>query len=746
MTPNKRTVRFSALRTLGIHVAICSAIVAAPMSKLLAFNAPYFGISGLELLVTALLAGTLAALFSLVILWIISLGRPGRLNSAEAANRSPASSLYILLSLLLASSILFSFVIPVSLPPLDGPTGFTIRREALYGALAVLLIFAAILAIRAGMPAAYDRIFHACERLTPFGVLYAAAFTLYSLLNVPLLGFSGKVESTAGFVLGDRNIFVLSFDQVQGSFVHNMIRAEPEIASSLHGFTLYPDAASTYPNTSYSLASLLLGRPSENSRESLKEAIQSPESLLAAASSAGATVYTNDPSKSENPYECLTCSDQRIFNREKTYELLRHALNLGFGVDVHQPVLANALERWGVIRSSDGLQEHAWKHDLHRFKTLTGRMVRGPSGTNLFFMHFVGSHQPFTYDRKCSIIEASRVSGLQNSRGAEEVARCVLGLLAGFVQELKALDAFDDSTILFVSDHGYEALIQKSPPHLDYFPHTADEVGDLRNIKPAGSYNPLFLFKPAGATNAFHIDTAPVSLIDIAPTVCAILRCDRDYAWGGYDLASLDPPTTRKREFWQYLGTSDRRTADGRDKFHGGLDEFWERRAFVGELFPHLAIAMGLDHRRANRLLRVGEVIAFDRSGDSRSYTKGGWHAPEATHRWTNGERAELALRLDEPPAGDLILRASMFPFLGGRLTEQDVSVIVNGKQVETWRVTKDGKYSARIPSSLVRRQALDIKLGIASPLAPCETGPAKDCRRLGVALKDLTITVAEDM
>src|SRR5690554_6372178 len=138
------------------------------------------------------------------------------------------------------------------------------------------------------------------------------------------------VESTAGFVLGDWNMFVLSFDQVQGSFVHITNRAEPEIARSLHGVTLYPDAPSTYPNTLYSLASLLLGRPSENSRESLKESFQSPESLRAAATSAGGTVYTNDPSKSENPYEYLTCNDQSIFNREKTYELLRHALNLGF--------------------------------------------------------------------------------------------------------------------------------------------------------------------------------------------------------------------------------------------------------------------------------------------------------------------------------------------------------------------------------------------------------------------------------
>lgn len=722
---------------------LSSGTLLAPTSKLMAFNAEYFGISGFEFLSPLLIAGLAASILLFALIAVLCRGRltEARLSSKTISSHG-ASLVYFLLLLFLSSSVLLSFLIPVHLAPLDGPISFEVRREALCGSAAVAVLFIVGVALKIGAFNIYSRIFTGLRTLFPFELLYAAGFAVYSLAGIPLYGVTGSVESTAGFGLGSKNVFILSFDQVQGSFVSRLLKEDPEAQAVFDGFTLYPDAASTYPNTNYSLASTLLGRRALSSAESREEAILSPQSFLAASAATGATVYTNDPTNlAISEYSCLNCGDHNVFNHSKVYELIRHAINLAFGIDLHQTVARDLFSSLGAIDASNTMQEYDWKNDLHKFRALVQATNHVEADSNVYFMHFLGTHQPFTYDRNCTLMSREQIEESQNSRGAADVAHCMFNLSRELIAKLKQLGAYENSTIFLVSDHGYEANIQESQPFADYFPYTASIVGDARNIKPAGSYNPILFFKPEGSRGSMKYNYSAVSLIDIAPTVCAALNCDDSYAWPGYDLIAGNPPPEREREFWMYLGSSDRRTLGGGDKLHDGLDEYWEHRTFSGQVFPNLAIAMGLDKAYALRLLGDNELIVFSKGGNSHIYTKAGWHQAEATHRWTDGSHAELRVRLAEPSTNDLTINFEIIPYRNETIGHQNVEVEINSQPVATWRVEDAGRYSARVPSALAAGGQLDITLRISSPAAPCRTGHSADCRELGIAAKKMWIT-----
>src|SRR5690606_17284929 len=114
-----------------------------------------------------------------------------------------------------------------------------------------------------------------------------------------------------------------------------------------------------------------------------------------------------------------------------------------FGMDIHRAIPKGLISRLGTTDYPIGLSEHHWKFDLHELKNLVDVMEQGTDEKNLYFMHFLGTHQPFTYRPDCSIMSEEETSRSQNSQGAVDSVYCVLGLVEAFLTKLRNFGAYD---------------------------------------------------------------------------------------------------------------------------------------------------------------------------------------------------------------------------------------------------------------------------------------------------------------
>ncbi len=98
----------------------------------------------------------------------------------------------------------------------------------------------------------------------------------------------------------------------------------------------------------------------------------------------------------------------------------------------------------------------------------------------------------------------------------------------------------------------------------------------------------------------------------------------------------------------------------------------------------------------------LGDKISFLPDGNGKAYMVKGWSQPESGGTWTDGEEAEIILKLAKPVVNDLILVAKFFPFVNDLHRELSVDVL--------------------------------------EPISPAALGLNSDTRKLGLYFSSLTI------
>ncbi|MCY1546756.1 hypothetical protein D9M68_827710 [compost metagenome] len=138
----------------------------------------------------------------------------------------------------------------------------------------------------------------------------------------------------------------------------------------------------------------------------------------------------------------------------------------------------------------------------------------------------------------------------------------------------------------------------------------------------------------------------------------------------------------------------------------------------------------------------LGDRVEFREKGNSENYVLGGWSSQETDHRWTEGKMAALRFNIENIQPKDLVLTVSACGFLPKRGRAQMVTVKANGVEVATWEVKpKCSEFSSAIPGSILKDSGLKISFVMNEPTRPCEVGDSEDCRRLGMAMRELMIS-----
>jgi hypothetical protein len=532
----------------------------------------------------------------------------------------------------------------------------------------------------------------------------------------------------------EHNIIILSFDQMQGSATLGVLRKYPQLAEMFEGFEAFPDAASVYPNTNYSLASVLRGRIARRASDNLGSAISGSNFINEASARGYDARYVLTRNARER---------ERVATRYRT--VLEFALLLSVSVrqayGLNADLVSSVVSIFAGHPVDDVLLQYFWKLDIPDLR-LDARTVRSSGDQPVIeFRHYFASHQPLVYDKDCTIKQVRQRK--QDLSGVEDEVYCVLSSVAILLNRLRTLELFDHTLVIISSDHGYERNInlqQNHPLARDLLFSFSDTLG-VDNIKPAGAYNPTLLFKDFEKSGPLRVNYAPASLLDIAATVCETLGgCGLELE--GESLRNL--PNERKREYWRYYGGAKDRYAGGKDRLHHGLDEWWEIRSFEGSLAQGLVSSVFPSSPPSGQI-RLGQELVFTSGGNSAQCAVSGWSSPEPNHHWTVGKKARLVLDLEDPVEADLLISLDAEPFLaGGGLPHQKVDALVDGEPIATWKVDRRSRYQVRIPRGLAKEGFLDVVLLISDPTRPCDVIDSNDCRELGISLRGLKIDYAQ--
>ena len=297
---------------------------------------------------------------------------------------------------LLYTSLVNTFFLPNKLTVVDGtdPLKFVIRQEARYTFLIILGLFI-LLGIKnknSTIKSLNKNITFASKLLVTLSILFTG-FVFYHLPKNKKTGIMNisYPKPSSSIQLGKRNILIISFDQVQGSAFNGYLNSErgQRHRKLFEGFSLYPNAVSTYPNTKYSLLSIFLGRAvTDNEKGRIISTSPSPNIFLVAQSK-GIHTHTGLPIR-----RYLSPKINYFDRQSSPHTLPAYIFNIAFGIDI-TGILPKSyfgeLSKYKLLLDSNIFKDHFWRAITY------DKQIRD----TLYFFHFTFSHQPFLVDSKC---------------------------------------------------------------------------------------------------------------------------------------------------------------------------------------------------------------------------------------------------------------------------------------------------------------------------------------------------------
>lgn len=329
----------------------------------------------------------------------------------------------------------------------------------------------------------------------------------------------------------EKNIFVFSFDALQTEYVKSAIDSLPDQKKAeFEGFTLFTDVLGVGPATSISTAMTKLGRIVED--DEYQEAFTDQITTKLSEKGYGVetfhdfsyneTIYTNKLSPTIGQgdsyyFAALKAAILRIIPYENDYLNL---FEFYFNGENYQQI---------------SLDKHPlayFKKQVSTIDEVIDGLDTGGTKPTLRMHHYYFTHDPFRLTSECKYIGANK------STTPLSETKCAIGKMVQLLQKIKELGVYQNSLIFFTSDHGYECRLEQK----DAF-HINNRRASRRWCLTR--YTPFMMVKPLFEMGQLKESRMPVSLFDIAKTICmASLNDQKECSiYQGYDLFSSTPPS-----------------------------------------------------------------------------------------------------------------------------------------------------------------------------------------------------------
>lgn len=330
----------------------------------------------------------------------------------------------------------------------------------------------------------------------------------------------------------DKNFLILLVDAVEAEHFEAVLESNEEYKDVFKDFTYYSNTASVYPFTRDSMPLLLSGAVNRNEKE-----------FGAFASEA----YNNSPLferlEKEN-YDISLYMAEPVWYGERRFHITNDLKNdkaspyenMDFNMYFRQEMkyilfkyLPYAYKQYSQIDGFDfGMALEMYNY---RYEDVYQRMLENPelvkTDRNVFqFVHLEGAHLPFVYDKD--------LNPVANGTYTQKL-EATIKVVDTWLSRLKESDAYDNSVILIMADHGYYDV-----DHDSY----GEEVLER--------FHPVLLVKGYQEDHALAESDVPVSHIDLMDAYMELL----DGKKGGELFRGIEPD--RKRQvIWQEYRSED---------------------------------------------------------------------------------------------------------------------------------------------------------------------------------------------
>ena len=328
-------------------------------------------------------------------------------------------------------------------------------------------------------------------------------FLIIITFNLALLvsKFENKINTNLN-TFGKGNLLVVSFDGISGNILEEVIENNSNYKSNFKDFTLYPNYIAFFPATRYSTSSELINTKDTNKFTNKNLLINDNEVINRVYTYGMYSTFSLNKNK---------LYDGSFFLNDKTF----------FLINLYNIYIFPSFARWSNYFIVDPLERFASKNpSLYisfmkklslNFSEFTNEDLKyqnsvlrismlesdilfnkfkydNKKDTNkIYFFHFAFSHYRIRHDKNCEFIDFTERKKYQSYFGNTEITKCVAKKINFIIDKLKEKGVYNDTTIIFKSDHGKPVGYYKN---------------EYRNMKinnnyswGAGRYNSFFMIK-----------------------------------------------------------------------------------------------------------------------------------------------------------------------------------------------------------------------------------------------------------
>lgn len=322
-------------------------------------------------------------------------------------------------------------------------------------------------------------------------------------------------------ISSDKNFIVLLNDAVGSSEFNSVLEENPEYKEVFEDFTYYPDTLGCFPCTRDTIPVVLGGALNKNE---MKFEEFSSKSLNESPLFKELTERDYDINLYESELVWYGSKNFSISN-STDYKNYRLPFKSFFSEEVKYikyKYLPYYLKRYSNIESMDfnGLVDKYLWDDHTIYKTVTKKTELDKQSDKMFsFVHTEGAHIPFSYDKDLNILP-------YNSGTYEQKIEATIKMVDAYIDRLKANDAYDNTVIIVMADHGNTNL------------NSADDM--------LVRANPMFMIKGIGEHHKFAKSDKPISYLDLMDIYSELLEGETA------EEATEDIPDKRERYFMWY--------------------------------------------------------------------------------------------------------------------------------------------------------------------------------------------------
>lgn len=307
-------------------------------------------------------------------------------------------------------------------------------------------------------------------------------------------------------VSSNRNFLIFLIDTTDSKMCYDVMMNDADFCGMMEDFTYYPDALSVFPHTRDSIPNILTGAVNHNET-----------SFLDYCSDA----YNQSPlfeKLKENEYDINLYSSSIAWGGERNYDIENSTSIYDIDIDLCNFIeeelkyikfkyLPYELKQYSGIETLDfnackimGVEEpwYTWGN-WENYARIQENSILDKQDRNYFhFIHCEGVHTPYNMDKD--------LSGVTEGTQDQKIAAS-LTMIKAYLQRLKDNDAYDDSVIVIMSDHGNIYTMEDyEQPYLF-----------LRRC------NPILFIKGINERHEMFESDCPVSYVDLQGAFCDLI-------------------------------------------------------------------------------------------------------------------------------------------------------------------------------------------------------------------------------